>query len=170
MDSGYVNYGARQANGGWQTVNSAQAKQSRQAIRSGLYRSKNRPGVPKGCGMTKVEDNGESVLKTIVGARLTSVQFVLNYLILGFDEKGALTSLVWPEVVVGEKHHKFGMNCYRDFLCELIEKVVSEVKVTSDETVLIKFDSAELRIPLKTYAGAGEKAIFTGAQHQLFVW
>jgi len=40
---------------------------------------------------TKVED-GSSVLARIVGARLTSVDFVMDYLILGFDGKGALTT------------------------------------------------------------------------------
>jgi hypothetical protein len=38
---------------------------------------------------TKVKE-GESVLLRIIGARLSSVQFVMNYLILGFDGKGAL--------------------------------------------------------------------------------
>ena len=42
--------------------------------------------------------NGKKLLLELRGARLTSVQFVLNYLILGFDEKGALTTLVWPKV------------------------------------------------------------------------
>jgi hypothetical protein len=37
--------------------------------------------------------NGERLLQSIVGARLSSVQFVLSYLILGFEEKGALTLL-----------------------------------------------------------------------------
>ena len=121
--------------------------------------------------MTKTKDNGASLLRKIIGARLTSVQFVLNYLILGFDEKGALTSLVWPEIVVDHKHHKFGMNCYRDSLCELIEKVVSEVNVTFDEIIIIRFESGvELHIPLKSYTGAGERAILTAAQHELFVW
>ena len=30
----------------------------------------------------------QRAISRLVGARLTSVQFVLNYLILGFDEKG----------------------------------------------------------------------------------
>jgi hypothetical protein len=38
----------------------------------------------------------QKALLNIVGARLTSVQFILNYLILGFDERGAYTTLVWP--------------------------------------------------------------------------
>ena len=40
----------------------------------------------------------EKALCKLVGARLTSVQFVMDYLIVGFDEKGALTTLIWPEV------------------------------------------------------------------------
>jgi len=115
--------------------------------------------------------NGEALLKTIVGARLTSVQFVLNYLILGFDEKGALTSLVWPEIAKGEERAEFGMVDYRNALCELIEHVVAGANVVPDETIVIEFDNQiQLRIPLKSYKGTGERAIFTAAQHRLFVW
>jgi len=52
--------------------------------------------------MTKeqmIQENGKKLLLEIRGARLSSVQFVLDYLILGFDEKGALTTLVWPEIM-----------------------------------------------------------------------
>ena len=121
--------------------------------------------------MKATKDNGEGVLKTIVGGRLTSVQFVLNYLILGFDAKGALTSLVWPEVTVACHQHKFGTTGYRDALCDLIEKVVSDAKISSDETILVKFDNdAELRIRLNSRTDPGEKAIFTSPKRQLFVW
>src|SRR5258707_1038212 len=43
-------------------------------------------------------EESAAVFRRIIGARLTSVEFVLDHLALGFDGKGALTSLVWPEV------------------------------------------------------------------------
>ena len=69
----------------------------------------------------RIED-GSSVLSRVVGARLTSVQFVLDYLILGFDGKGALTTLVWPEIFIAGTGSvlKYGMESYRDRLCDLI--------------------------------------------------
>lgn len=116
-------------------------------------------------------NDGEATLKGIVGARLTSVQFVLNHLILGFDEKGALTSLVWPEIVKDDDHVKFGMIEYRNRLCELVEHTISSVDVASDETIVIGLDNqTQLRIPLKSYTGTGERAIFTAPKHRLFVW
>ena len=57
----------------------------------------------------------EEALARLIGARLTSVQFILNYLILGFDERGALTTLVWPEISYENKkqpseYRDIGMN------------------------------------------------------------
>jgi hypothetical protein len=110
-------------------------------------------------------------LRCIHGARLSSVQFVLEYLILGFDEKGALTTLVWPEVAEGGGTSTFGMPGYRDALCGLITQVVDDVKVLDDETILITFrGKSQLRIPLRSYKGSGERAIFTAPKHVLFTW
>jgi hypothetical protein len=53
----------------------------------------------------------------LIGSRLTSVQFVLDYLILGFDGEGALTTLVWPQLVAAERRLQFGDSGYRDMLC-----------------------------------------------------
>jgi hypothetical protein len=91
--------------------------------------------------------NKMAVLDPIIGARLTSVQFVLDYLILGFDEKGALTSLVWPEIISrAGSTVKFGMQGYRDNLCDPIAQVVSAVHVSEDETITISFGDNALRI------------------------
>ena len=112
----------------------------------------------------------ETALARLVGARLTSVQFILNYLILGFDERGALTTLVWPEINQGGERSTLGMPGYRDALCSLIERLAKGVKMEMDETISIDFDDGtELRIPLQSYKEAGERAILTGPQHYLFV-
>jgi hypothetical protein len=113
----------------------------------------------------------EKALLHLVGARLTSVQFVLDYLILGFDEKGALTTLVWPEVVQGASVNKLGSSGYRDRLCGLITSIVQSATIQADDTIEIQFDhDVELRIPLKTYAGKGERAILTAPKHFLRVF
>lgn len=119
---------------------------------------------------TKVEQ-GAAVFSRIVGARLSSVDFVLDYLILGFDGKGALTSLVWPEIRIPDGSIlKFGMQGYRDGLCELITQVISEVHFSEDETITISFRDTNLRIPLQQARLPGERAIFTAPKHFLHVW
>jgi hypothetical protein len=116
-------------------------------------------------------DQSTTVLGRIVGARLTSVDFVLNYLILGFDEKGALTSLVWPEVSIGGGQVlRYGMQGYRDALCNLITRVVSEANISEDEIIQITLADDYVRIPLREKQGAGERAILTGLKHFLHVW
>jgi hypothetical protein len=113
----------------------------------------------------------EEALSRLVGARLTSVQFILNYLILGFDERGALTTLVWPEIVCGDKTVTFGEQGYRDALCALIEIVAKKITMERDETISIDFENGtNIRIPLRAYKASGERAILTGAKHYLFVF
>ncbi len=116
-------------------------------------------------------EQGEAVLDRIIGARLTSVDFVLDYLILGFDQKGALTSLVWPEIISSAGSVlKFGMQGYRDRLCDLIAQVVSGVDVSKDETITISLGDNHLRIPLQQRQHQGERAIFKAPKNFLHVW
>lgn len=115
--------------------------------------------------------NKKSAVTRLVAARLTSVQFVLNYLILGFGETGALTTLVWPEIYDGSKKITFGMQGYRDALCALIEKIAKNATLESDETIIIDFENGiNIRIPLQSYKAQGERAILTGPKHYLFVF
>jgi hypothetical protein len=116
------------------------------------------------------ENSGREAVARLVGARLTSINFVLDYLILGFDERGALTTLVWPEVVLRERVVKFGDDDYRNALCRLIEEVVRAADCSEDETITFSFGTAELRIPLKQRQSPGERAIFTAPKHFLHVW
>jgi hypothetical protein len=116
-------------------------------------------------------NEGEILLQTVSGSRLTSVQFVLDYLILGFDEKGALTTLVWPELYRGDSVARFGMDGYRDRLCELIGQIVKTVKMTEDETISITFENeCHMRISLRDRKIPGERAIFTAPRHHLYTW
>jgi hypothetical protein len=113
----------------------------------------------------------EEALARLMGARLTSVQFILNYLILGFDEKGSLTTFVWPEISQGIKNITIDTEGYRDKLCSLIGVTTSHVILDLDETISIDFDDgSQLRIPLRSYKAPGERAILTGPKHYLFVF
>lgn len=113
----------------------------------------------------------QKALSRLAGARLTSVQFVMNYLILGFDQKGALTCLVWPEILVENTRVIFGTPGYRDTLCSLIETVVDNITMMRDETICIVFENGtEMRIPLRSYQGCGERAILTAPKHYLLVF
>jgi hypothetical protein len=114
---------------------------------------------------------GEALLQTICGAQLTSVDFVLDYLILGFGPKGALTTLVWPEIQNGDSVVRFGVGGYRDCLCEFITQVVQAVEITEDETIFITFENkSRLRIRLRDRKVPGERAIFSAPRHHLFAW
>ena len=119
----------------------------------------------------KLDANGAILFSEIEGAELTSVQFVMDYLILGFRGRGALTTLVWPEVVQHRRPLVFGMSDYRDALCALLTSVVEKTQITEDETIVITFHSGvHLRIALRNAKHAGERAIFTTPAHELMVW
>jgi hypothetical protein len=112
-----------------------------------------------------------SPIQRIEGARLTSVQFVLDYLILGFDAKGALTVLVWPEIYRSDVILRYGMDGYRDELCGLIRHVVSGAGEVGDQTLVVRFDNGtRFEMPLASKREAGERAILTGPNHFLYVW
>jgi hypothetical protein len=112
-----------------------------------------------------------SPLERIKGARLTSVQFVLDYLILGFDDKGALTVLVWPEIHCLDNILKYGAPGYRDELCSLIAHVVADAADIGNDTLTVRFDNGtHLEMILNTRELKGERAILTGPKHFLHVW
>lgn len=112
------------------------------------------------------------ILKKIIGARLTSVCFVLDYLTIGFDERGALTSLVWPDI--GDSLGgvtNFGNESYRNRICDLITQVVKDVQMSEDETITISFENGvKLVVRLRDRKDPGERAIFTAPKHHLQVW
>ncbi|MBI3649415.1 MAG: hypothetical protein HY231_00010 [Acidobacteria bacterium] len=74
----------------------------------------------------------------IVGEKLSAVTFVQDYVQLHFDGP-TLTLLNWPVVEVGESHVQFGMEGYRDKLCEQIGKQVLTASVAEEQEVRIEF-------------------------------
>ena len=119
--------------------------------------------------MTRIDQ--QNALARLVGARLTSVQFVLDYLILGFDEKGAMTCLVWPELVDKDQAILFCAPGYRDALCSQLEATVDSATMDDNEVIHIIFASGcELLVNLRLCLREGERAILTGPEHYLFVF
>jgi len=112
------------------------------------------------------------MLQKVVGARLTSVYFVLDYVMLGFDERGGLTALVWPILFRNGEELRFGQNGYRDGLCELIGGTVEKASISLDETISISFGGGVLiEIPLGTRTDGCERATFNiPREHLLRVW
>src|SRR5262245_53722265 len=95
----------------------------------------------------------------------------MDYLILGFDGKGALTALVWPEVRSAGTTKRFGVPGYRDALCELIARKVVAAASPDDESVLIELEGdSHIYLQFGEEAMAGERAILTGVNRMLYVW
>ncbi len=110
-------------------------------------------------------------LLALAGGRLTSVQFILDFLILGLEAKGAFTTLVWPVLYSDGKELNINMPGYRDSLCSLIRCMLLNAAIDDQEVVTLSFDcSTTMRIALKSYSGLGERAILTGPQNYLLVF
>jgi len=118
-----------------------------------------------------IKNTHSEALANLAGGRLTSVDFVLDYLILGFDQNGALTTLVWPQIRAAGQTWSYGTSGYRDVLCDFITCVVQTALSDDHDALTIRFtDGRELFIPLSTYAGKGERAVLTGPRHFLMVF
>ncbi len=110
-------------------------------------------------------DRNQGLLR-IVGARLTSVKFVLDHMVLGFDDKGELTTRVWPDIVHKDQAIAIGDAGYRDLICALIRRMVTAAAIDSTDTIRIQFGNDErLVIPLGRYKAEAERAVLTGPHH-----
>jgi hypothetical protein len=113
----------------------------------------------------------------LIGCRLNTVQFVLDYVQLFFDgpRHPRLTAVTCPKVQMGNTLFEWGSPGYRDALCGCIERIVSTVSVIDKEEFRITFEDGTLiTISLKPedYTAAAEAVIIdTGPpEHILGVW
>lgn len=110
-------------------------------------------------------------LNVISGARLTSVNFVIDYVILGFDDRGWLTLLLWPSLFVDGNLLAFGEVEYRNKLCDQISVVVDRVEADGERNMVIHLvNEAQIRLHLGSPQSFGEKASFLTPDRQLQVW
>jgi hypothetical protein len=88
-------------------------------------------------------------LKLILGAQLSSVEFVMDYVQLHFDGP-TLTVYFWPVVKRNGNISRFGEPDYRDELCGRIGHKVVSAFLREDEAIDITFDDrAEIHISLR---------------------
>lgn len=107
----------------------------------------------------------------IQGATLSFVQFIMDYLIIGFDKNDAITTLVWPELIIQDKTTLFGMPGYRDLLCGCIMSIVHSVNVKKSKKIdIILSNGLCIHIPIKSYGEAGEQVIFSKWKGPCIVW
>lgn len=108
-------------------------------------------------------------LRQLFGSRLTSVIFVLDYVIIGFEGGRALTLLLWPTIYKDAQRSVSGMAEYRDALCSFIGALVTSAMIDSTK-LMITFGVDTLTVSLEESTPSGERVIMTGPDNLLAVW
>src|SRR5438309_381335 len=85
---------------------------------------------------------GNDFFNILIGEKLSSVTFVMDYLQLDFDGN-RFTLNVWPSVTIDNKVSRFGDPSYRDQLCSLITQVVKQVNGEEKQNLMIAFESGD---------------------------
>jgi hypothetical protein len=86
-------------------------------------------------------NSSDRFLDILIGEKLSSVTFVMDYLQIDFDGN-RFTFYIWPVIIVEGINYNFGDALYRDKLCSLISKIISEVTLIDNEKMIIKFDDS----------------------------
>ena len=110
-------------------------------------------------------------IQILIGALLSSVEFVHDYIQLRFD--GPCLTVNAPfEVVVGGQAYKKGELGYRDALCERIGRSVRRATTVSEKQIELDFDdNTSLHISLKPQDQLGpEAAVLSGQSMPTCVW
>jgi hypothetical protein len=84
----------------------------------------------------------KTFLEILIGEKLSSVVFVMDYLQLDFDGN-RFTFNIWPIVTVDNKQYKYGDSNYRDKLCLLIAKNVTRVTLQENKELVIEFGAKD---------------------------
>ena len=118
------------------------------------------------------DDTKDNFLDVLVGEKLSSVTFVMDYLQADFDGNG-FTFYIWPVVTVDNIEYRFGVPLYRDKLCSLITRVVDYLIFLDGKGMVIHFDNYDkLFLPLDPSNPdiVAEIGIFTAANGDLYVF
>ncbi len=82
----------------------------------------------------------EDFLDILIGEKLSSVTFVMDYVQVDFDGNG-FTFYIWPVVTIDNIEYRFGEPFYRDKLCSLITKIVKHVVFVNNKGIGIDFEN-----------------------------
>lgn len=98
------------------------------------------------------------MFESIIGERLSSVEFVQDYVQLRFDGP-TLTAFVWPVLRFRSKAVRFGESSYRDELCGRIGHKVRTAELRQGEAVIVEFeDGAIISVSLRAEDSVGPEA------------
>jgi hypothetical protein len=114
----------------------------------------------------------ENFLDILIGEKLSSVTFVMDYLQADFDGN-RFTFYIWPVVTIDNTEFKFGDTSYRDKLCTLIAKVVKHVTYIDNKELVIGFDNKDklfLSLDPDNPDNVAEIAIFTDTNEKWYVF
>jgi hypothetical protein len=120
------------------------------------------PGAVR--GNIQKEQTKEKSLQVIIGAQLSAVTFVQDYIQLHFDGP-RLTVFSHPVVIRGDQTFHWGKPGFRDALCSGIAQQVTAARIAYSESICIEFaDGSAIKISLKDadYLGAEAVSFDTG--------
>ena len=101
----------------------------------------------------------EKSLRVIIGAQLSAVTFVQDYVQLHFDGP-RLTVFSHPIVMLGDETFHWGKPGYRDALCSSIAQTVTEARVAYGDSIVVRFaDGSTIKISLKDEDYSGGEAV-----------
>lgn len=110
-------------------------------------------------------------LEFLKGSRLSSVEFVQDYVQLRFDGP-TLTAITRPRVWVMNQPFEWGKEGYRDALCDRIGQMVRHGATIPEREIRIEFeDGSSLSISLipEDYRAA-EAVVFDNPPNPTVVW
>ena len=112
-------------------------------------------------------------LNILIGEKLSSVIFVMDYLQIDFDGN-RFTFNVWPKIMVQGTLTEFGSFEYRNILCSLIGSKISQVELieyvhlrltfTNKDTITVSLDPTNQEIICP------EIINFSDTKNNLYVW
>ena len=114
----------------------------------------------------------DNPLKCLIGEILSAVIFVEDYVQLIFNGS-ILTAYVWPVIHTQGKSFTFESATYKDNLCNLIGKHVTEAIGHNDEMIRIVFESGEaivISLLDDNLGGGPEFATFKTRDNKYVVW
>lgn len=88
------------------------------------------------------KNNSANFFDLLIGEKLSSVTFVMDYLQLDFDGN-RLTFNIWPIVNVSNISYKYQQDGYRDKICSLITDIVSSIDIEIGSYLILEFSNGD---------------------------
>jgi hypothetical protein len=120
----------------------------RASMRAGLERRERRERLREENSRLSGKERERRALTPIVGEKLSSVEFVMDYVQLRFDGP-TLTAFTMPVVAADGRVFRVGEPGYRDALCERIAVLVTAADVSAEAIAIDFADGARITVALR---------------------